>query len=148
MSRQYLKPAVLLNEDLAEGVFTASLGGGGGRGSDSVTSTDGCFNVTAKIDQKPETGRGDYRLDVNATHIPSFANHGSNSQTLTIVFNQPVDYVSCGTNVSSYSDGTSVLTVTRQNWCNGQSEPVGFAGLVVNSEQGLGLISVKFVCNL
>lgn len=143
MANTYKKPFVLLNEELAEGVYAAS-----GAGSKDLTSSDGCFKVTANIHQVPETGRGDYRIQVTANHIPSYANHQSNSQTLVITFNQPVTFKECGAASYVSGNGTTTLTLRRYNWCNGQSEGVGFGDVIVTSDGGLGLVSVKFTCDL
>ena len=80
---KYVKPVISLDEGMAEGVYAAS----------------GCYTVTTNIHQKPETGRGDYRIQVNGVHA---ADHTKKAQTLTITFNQEVTYSSSnGTLVGS-----------------------------------------------
>lgn len=44
----YKKPVVVGCDDVAEGVYAAS----------------GCYTVTTNIHQRPEFGRGDYRIQV------------------------------------------------------------------------------------
>lgn len=51
----YKKPVVVGCDDVAEGVYAAS----------------GCYTVTTNIHQRPEFGRGDYRIQVNARHDTS-----------------------------------------------------------------------------
>lgn len=82
--KEYMKPVLLTSDELAEGVYLAS-----GDGS-------GCYTTTAYIHQTPQTGRGDYRIQVNAVHN---ADHTKEAQQLNISFNQPVTYVSGGRGV-------------------------------------------------
>lgn len=79
--KEYMKPVLFTSDELAEGVYLAS-----GDGS-------GCYTTTAYIHQTPQTGRGDYRIQVNAVHN---ADHTKEAQQLNISFNQPVTYVSGG----------------------------------------------------
>lgn len=46
--KTYSKPIVTIDTGLAEGVYAAS----------------GCYDASAYIHQTPETGRGDYRIQV------------------------------------------------------------------------------------
>ena len=71
--KNYERPIIAINDETTEGVYAAS--------------GDGCYTVTTNIHQKPETGRGDYRIQVNGKHQ---ADHSSESQTLTLNFNQTV----------------------------------------------------------
>ena len=52
IKKTYSKPVVTIDIGLAEGVYAAS----------------GCYTVSAYIHQKPETGRGDYRIQLNGQH--------------------------------------------------------------------------------
>ena len=52
IKKTYSKPVVTIDIDLAEDVYAASR----------------CYTVSAYIHQKPETGRGDYRIQVNGQH--------------------------------------------------------------------------------
>jgi len=65
--KEYMKPVLLTSDELAEGVYLAS-----GDGS-------GCYTTTAYIHQTPQTGRGDYRIQVNAVHN---ADHTKEAQQL------------------------------------------------------------------
>lgn len=51
---KYVKPVISLDEGMAEGVYAASGAG--------------CYTASAYIHQTPETGRGDYRIQVNGKH--------------------------------------------------------------------------------
>lgn len=73
--KQYSKPVVSIDNGLAEGVYAASGAG--------------CYEASASIQQTPQTGRGDYRIQVNGHHN---ADHTKESQVLTISFNQNVTY--------------------------------------------------------
>ena len=57
-----------------------------------AASSNSCYTANAWIHQTPQTGRGDYRIQVNGQHK---ADHTKESQVLTISFNQPVVYKSC-----------------------------------------------------
>ena len=52
--KKYSKPVVSVDNGLAEGVYAASGAG--------------CYDASAYIHQTPETGRGDYRIQVNGKH--------------------------------------------------------------------------------
>ena len=52
--REYMKPMLVTSDELAEGVYLASGAG--------------CYTASAYIHQAPETGRGDYRIQVNGQH--------------------------------------------------------------------------------
>ena len=54
--RNYMKPVVIVNSEVSEGVYAAS------------GSADECYTVTAYIHQRPQMGRGDYRIQVNGRH--------------------------------------------------------------------------------
>ena len=121
---KYERPIIIANEDLAEGVYAAS-------GSQ-------CYTVTAYITQSPVTGRGDYRIQMNAVHN---ANHTNNAQTLTITFNQPVKYVSSNGD-SYFGDDTNTLVIYFSYWQN-ETDKIGLGELVVESDEGLEIASVK-----
>lgn len=123
----YMKPMVLADDELAEGVFAAS-------GAKTTT----CYSVTAAIKQTPETGREDYRIQVDAHHS---ADHGNSKQILTISFNQPVTYCwSSGQLVSG--DGTATLQIAYYYWQN-PTDNIGFGDLVVKSGDALAITGVS-----
>lgn len=122
--RKYEKPIIIVNKDLAEGVYAAS-------GSQ-------CYTIDAYITQSPTIGRGDYRIQLNAVHN---ASHTNNEQTLTIKFNQSVKYVhSNGT--LAYGDNTNTLIINFSYWQN-EYDKVGLGELVVTSDEGLEIVNVK-----
>ena len=118
---KYEKPIVMINEELAEGVYAAS----------------GCYTITAYITQIPQTGRGDYRIQLNAVHN---ADHTNNAQILTITFNQDVKYVSSNGSLG-FGDNTSTLTVNFGYYQNG-CDNVGLGELVVTANEGLEVVRV------
>ena len=119
-----------MGAELFEGVYAAS---GDAEGGD-------CYNTTAHIHQSPETGRGDYRIQVDAHHN---ADHNSNAQVLHISFNQPVVYKSCNGNGAylQSGDGTNTLLINLSYW-NNHSDNIGFGDLVVESDPGLAIANV------
>lgn len=119
---KYEKPVVEIDTGMAEGVYAAS----------------GCYTATAKIHQRPETGRGDYRIQVNGQHS---ADHTNDAQTLTISFNQDVTYKSSqGTLASGATGRTLVINYTYHN---NQNDNIGLGDLCVESEAGLAITGVS-----
>ena len=122
--KQYSKQVVSIDNGLAEGVYAASGAG--------------CYEASASIQQTPQTGRGDYRIQVNGHHN---ADHTKESQVLTISFNQNVTYVSGGAGLSS-GDGTPTLTI-RLSYHQNPTDNIGFGDLVVTSDAGLSITGVS-----
>ena len=101
--KKYEKPLLIANEGFAEGVYAAS-------GADSSSADDSdCYTATASIHQKPETGRGDYRIQVNGVHAASDGHH-SGEQHLFLSFNQSVTYSSSNGELVS-GDNTSCIEI-------------------------------------
>ncbi len=117
------KPMILTNEDMAEGIYAAS--------------GDGCYTTTAYIHQKPETGRGDYRIQVDAKH---HADHTKDVQWLHISFNKPVVYVSCNANGAQLESGNGSTTlVIRMTYHQNPTDNIGFGDLIVTADAGLAI---------
>lgn len=131
----YEKPAVLANEDLAEGVYTASGDGGG---------DEDCYSVSAYIHQRPETGRGDYRIQVDGVHAASDGHH-SGAQVLELSFNQPVEYSSSNGSLSG-GDNTSCISIDY-SYHNNANDNIGLGDVVVKSEAGLEVTDAVLYCN-
>ena len=125
--KKYEKPIILANSDLSEGVYTAS---------------GGCYDVTAYITQSPQTGRGDFRIQVNAAHT---GKHTSDSQVLTISFNKPVEHKEGGTYIAG--NGSTTLTI-KLDYHQNPTGNVGFNGLVVTSDAGLAITGCNLTCNV
>lgn len=117
MMSTYESPEIMENEDIAEGVFTAS-------GS--------CYTTTARRTQVPETGRQNYVFQIDAVHN---ADHNSNKQQLVIVFSDPVTYVSCNGQGATYvsGNGTTTLTVNFSYW-NNHTDNIGIGDFTVTSD--------------
>lgn len=122
--KKYSKPVVSVDNGLAEGVYAASGAG--------------CYTASASIHQTPETGRGDYRIQVNGKHN---ADHTRESQTLTISFNQNVTYVSGGAGLIS-GNGTPTLKVNL-GYHQNPNDNIGFGDLVVTADTGLKITGVS-----
>lgn len=128
----YEKPVVLANEEIAEGVYAASGAGGD------------CYTVTAYIHQTPETGRGDFRIQVNAVHAAG-DDHHSGKQTLILYFNQPVTYSSSNGTLAS-GDNTSELHIDY-SYHNNAYDNIGLGDVVVTSDAGLAVNNAVLICN-
>lgn len=122
--KKYSKPVVSVDNGLAAGVYAASGAG--------------CYDASAYIHQTPETGRGDYRIQVNGKHN---ADHTRESQTLTISFNQNVTYVSGGAGLIS-GNGTPTLEV-KLGYHQNPNDNIGFGDLIVTSNAGLSITGVS-----
>lgn len=120
--REYAKPVVTVDNGLAEGVYAAS----------------GCYTASANIHQRPETGRGDYRIQVNGWHN---ADHTKEAQVLTISFNQNVKYGSSNGELIS-GDGTSTLNI-KFKYHQNPTDNIGLGDLVVTAEAGLAITGVS-----
>lgn len=103
-----------------------------------MSSGSTCYTTTAYIHQRPETGRDDYRIQINAKHN---GDHTRTAQTLVITFNQPVQYVWCNGNLKS-GDGTNTLMIGL-NYYQNPTDNIGLGDLVVKSESGLDIISAE-----
>lgn len=125
----YSKPVISIDNGMAEGVYAAS----------------GCYTTTAQIHQTPQTGRGDYRIQIDAHHD---ASHTNTQQLLTITFNQPVEYKSCNGNGASIVGATSGTTLTISfTYTQNMTDNIGFGDLVVTSDQGLAITGVSMTDN-
>lgn len=122
--KRYEKPIITIDTTVAEGVYAAS----GSSGS-------GCYEVTTNIHQKPEEGRGDYRIQVNGVHK---ADHTKEAQTLTLVFNQSnVEYSSSSGTLASQTGNTISINYTyHQN----PSDNIGLGDVVVIAEANPELV--------
>lgn len=121
---KYSKPMVIVDQGLAEGVY--------------ADSGAGCYEASAYIHQRPETGRGDFRIQVNGQH---HADHTREAQVLTISFNQNVTYVSGGAGVID-GNGTPTLRV-KLGYHQNPSDNIGLGDLVVTSDAGLAITGVS-----
>lgn len=128
----YEKPVVLANEEIAEGVYAAS-----GAGAD-------CYTVSAYIHQTPETGRGDFRIQVDAQHAAGDGHH-SGEQVLVLYFNQAVTYKGSNGALSG-GDGTASISITY-NYHNNAYDNIGLGDVIVESDAGLSVTGAQLICN-
>lgn len=129
----YERPIVLANEDIAEGVYAAS-------------GTDGgdCYTVSAYIHQVPETGRGDFRIQVNGVHAAGDGHH-SGAQVLTLYFNQAVTYKGSNGGLAG-GDGTSSISISY-GYHNNANDNIGLGDVIVESDAGLSVTGAVLSCN-
>ena len=131
--KNYEKPVVMINEELAEGVYAAS----------GVTYYDDCYTVTIKeIKQELQDGRMSYCIQYDAIHT---ADHHGGLQQLIITFDRPVEHVSGGTLVSG--NNTRTLTLDYSYHQN-PSDKVGNGALYVYTpDVTLSVEDAVFTCN-
>ena len=120
--KKYSKPTILVNDEYSEGVYAAS----------------GCYTVTASIHQDNQTGRTDYRIQVNGKHD---SDHTRDAQTLTVSFNMPVEYKTSSGTLQGASVGTTI--VVKYNYHQNPTDNIGLGDLVVSAEQGLQITSIS-----
>ena len=120
--KKYSKPTILVNDEYSEGVYAAS----------------GCYTVTASIHQDNQTGRTDYRIQVNGKHD---SDHTRDAQTLTVSFNMPVEYKTSSGTLQGASVGTTI--VIKYNYHQNPTDNIGLGDLVVSAEQGLQITSIS-----
>lgn len=138
--RKYEKPVIIANDSLAEGVYAAS--------GDAPSAVDpDCYTVTANIHQRPETGREDYRIQVNGHHNAADGHH-SGEQHLFLSFNQPVNFsFTNGANGTCVGgNGTSTIEISY-NYHNNANDNIGLGDVVVTSGDGLAITGARLTCN-
>lgn len=128
MNKNYTKPVIVMNNDVTEGVYLAS-------GADAS-----CYTIDATIvNQTPTEGRKNYVISINATHA---ADHTREAQTLSVSFNQPVHFISCGVGSLAGGDNTNNLILSMQYHQN-PTDHIGFSDLTVESTDGLTITGAK-----
>lgn len=132
--KTYERPIVLVNEELAEGVYAASGG----------DADEDCYTVTAYIHQTPETGRGDFRIQVNGVHQAGDGHH-SGQQILVLYFNQAVTYKDSNGSLAG-GDGTSTISIDYSYHNNGYDN-IGLGDVIVESDAGLAVTGAELICN-
>lgn len=106
--KKYEKPVVMINEELAEGVYAAS----GVPGGD-------CWDITVSpTNQDYVDGYRPFR--VNATH--KSVKHISGATVVTIVFNYTLTGAKCENTEWTCSWSGNTLTITRPNHGNAYSD--------------------------
>ena len=120
--KKYEKPIVAIIEEQSEDIYMAS----------------GCYTTTATIHQRPEIGRGDYRIQINGIHN---ADHTKESQILVINFNMSVEYVSSNGSLIS-GNGSTALQI-KLSYHQNPNDNIGMGDLVVKADSGLSIVSVN-----
>ena len=102
-------------------------GNRGGYGSGSS-----CYSVNARINQRPETGREDYRIQVDARHN---GDHSTDEQYLTIVFSGPVNFVSCSNGSPQVGSGNAITV--RLGYHQNKTDNISMGDFIVKGAQGI-----------
>lgn len=130
--KKYERPIVLVNEELAEGVYAAS-------GGAEVTSD--CWTVNVTKDQEDAGGYSTYR--VAATHSNSVT-HISTKTVVTVVFDGTVtsaEYEGFDVSVSG-----NTVTLTRESHANAYYSGDNFNSLLKVWPKGLSVTSSGISC--
>ncbi len=131
--KAYERPIVLVNEELAEGVYAAS-------GAATEVSTD-CWTVNVNRDQEDAGGYSTYR--VAATHSSSVT-HISTKTVVTVVFDGTVtsaEYEGFDVSVSG-----NTVTLTRESHANAYYSGDNFNSLLKVWPKGLSVTSSGISC--
>ncbi|MBR4341751.1 MAG: hypothetical protein IKP88_03400 [Lachnospiraceae bacterium] len=122
--KNYVSPVILDSDEMAEGVY--------------ATGSGNCYSVTISRHQIPQTGRGDFRFQVNAHHD---AGHNSSEQILVVKFTAPVEYSSSnGTYLSG--SGTDTIRI-RYNYWNNRTDNIGLGDVCVIADVGTDINEVE-----
>ena len=97
----------------------SNRGGGGSK----------CYSCNAHINQRPEVGRDDYRIQINAQH---HGDHTCNEQILTMIFNHPVTFISCSNGSLNGSNNKSEIKV-KLRYHNNPNDNIGMGDFIVKS---------------
>ena len=101
--------------------------GGNVGGTTHTGGGSSCYTCSAKINQRPETGRDDFRIQINAQH---HGDHSCDQQILTVVFNYPVTFISCSNGRLNAGNNTAHLQV-KLNYHNNQNDNIGMGDFIV-----------------
>ena len=88
-----------------------------------------CYTCSAKINQRPETGRDDFRIQINAQH---HGDHTCDQQILTVVFNSPATFISCSNGRLNAANNTTHIQV-KLSYHNNQNDNIGMGDFIVKS---------------
>ena len=105
--------------------------GGGHSNNNSYRGGGGskCYTCNAHINQRPEVGRDDYRIQVNAQH---HGDHTCNEQILTMVFNHPATFINCS-NGSLHGPNNKSEIKVKLRYHNNPNDNIGMGDFTVKS---------------
>ena len=107
-------------------------GGGGGHSNNNSHRGGGgskCYTCNAHINQRPEVGRDDYRIQINAQH---HGDHSCNEQILTMVFNHPATFINCS-NGSLHGPNNKSEIKVKWRYHNNPNDNIGMGDFTVKS---------------
>lgn len=127
----YLRPVILVNEDLSEGVYAAS-------GSNTIMNTNSDWQITASLNPV-EGNKNQYTLVVSGKHATVQGHFGAVRATFT--FSEPIisGYGKANTSVS----GATLISDTWQG--NDPGKEFSYE-LTVNGPEGLQLVNADMQC--
>lgn len=145
--KNYERPFIVVNEELAEGVYAASGAVAGGSTTGGTSSSTNCFGFSPNLQGSSDSY---YYIDMQITHLTANGSdpHASTGLIITFNFNQPVKYAgaqSCSP-ASVSGDGTSTITIQINTNVDAQFWG-GYLGQVkFESEAGLSLTGYSVSC--
>ena len=117
------------NNNRSQNQNRRQIGGNYYTGDEGKTAGSGssCYTVQAKINQRPETGRDDFRIQINAQH---HGDHSCDQQVLTMVFNYPVTFISCSNGSINAANNTASIQVLLR-YHNNPNDNIGMGDFIV-----------------
>lgn len=98
-----------------------------------------CYSCTAQINQRPETGRDDFRIQINAQH---HGNHICDEQYLTVIFSNRATFISCSNGSLMGPNNTERIEV-RLRYHNNPNDNIGMGDFTVKSDdKSLSIVDV------
>ena len=95
----------------------------------SSGNASSCYTCNSQINQRPEKGRDDFRIQLNCQH---HGDHSCDEQLLTMVFNYPVNFISCS-NGSLNSSNNSTRIEIKLRYHNNPNDHIGMGDFIVKS---------------
>lgn len=125
--KKYEKPIVVINEELAEGVYAAS----------------GCWTTSGASRQESVSARKDWRFQVNGSHIDEA--HAAKVY-ITFVFDQKITKAEfSGYTFQGMSTDTVVFELTNLAGGVNRNESFGGAALNVTTEEEVTSVTLKSI---
>ena len=127
--KNYEKPMVMVNDEVAEGVYAAS---------------GDCYTTSARIVQSPQEGRGTYVIQFDSVHAADDLHH-SGGQVVELSFNQEVEYVWSAGTLQGSNRGTTIAI--EYSYHSNENDKIGLGNVEVISEPGLTVSASTMSCN-
>ena len=96
-----------------------------------INTDDSCYKCKASFIQKPEIGRDDFVIKINAQH---HGNHACDEQILFIIFNYPVTFIKCSNGNLISSNNTTRIKV-KLTYHNNPNDNIEISDFIIKCAQ-------------